>query len=115
MNILNKIGLFTVSQYRALDSNYQTVMGQFREMRARYEETCVVRDNAIEAGNTIPYEFDRLIGMYTDEQMNCMFYKLITVVRNNPSKRHLLERWQKRVNDAKTSLNNVRKQKQGAN
>lgn len=100
---LKNLRFYTKSQYEALEKNYETVMVQYKDIRAR-------NDVATELNNTLPFNFDKLISIYTDRQLNAFVYKAISAARKDPSKRYLLERWLKRCEDAKTTLNEVHKQ-----
>lgn len=57
--------------------------------------------------NALIFDFDILLKNYGNEQLNSLFYKLINLVRNDANKRYLLERWEKRVNNAQKTLPNV--------
>ena len=55
--------------------------------------------------NSLPYKFDYLVEIYTPDQANALVYKLINFHRNqNPPSIELLKRWQKRIDDALTSI-----------
>lgn len=96
--LLNKLKLFTHSQYSYLEKNYENVIQQYKDMRSKYEI-------AADLNQKLPYNFDSLMSLYNDKQLNCMYYKLINTARKDPKKRYLLERWQKRVENAKDTLN----------
>lgn len=51
-----------------------------------------------------PYEFDDLLQLYSEDQINAWEYKLINHARNNSQLNYLLERWKERIQDAQDSL-----------
>lgn len=115
MNLMMKLGLYTKEQYNKIRDELSEVQAQFKEMRTRWEETCLVRDAAVVAGKTLAFNFDGLIAMYNETQLNAMFYKMVTRIHDTESERHLFERWIKRLNDSKSSLKHVKANKYTGN
>lgn len=101
MKLLNSLGLFTRTQYEELKTKYEKIL---TEVYNRIKEN----DNTIyhlrEEVKLQPFKFDYLIGCYSDNQLNSLFYKLVNFVRNDKSKVELLDRWYTRINSAKDSL-----------
>lgn len=101
MKFLNKIGLYTKRQYEALESN-------FLKTKKALEGKLIKLENLNEFNQSelkqLPYKFDYLIPLYNDGQLNSLFYKLINHCRNDKNRKYLLERWTKRVENAKDTI-----------
>lgn len=80
--ILNKLGLYTNSQYNSL----------------KKENESVKRD--LGDANELIYNFDGLLGKYSPQQLNSLYYKMVNLCWTDNNKKFLLERWQKRINNA---------------
>jgi len=82
MNILNRLGLYTRTQYNAL-----------LEQKSSTEQ----------AYNSLIFDFDQLLKNYGSQQLNALYYKMVNLCRNSPDKKYLLDRWAERLSDARKS------------
>lgn len=101
MKWINNFGLYTRQQYEELRFKYEKVMAHLG-MEAKQKDDKIYNLN--EELKLQPFKFDYLIGCYSDNQLNSLFYKLVNFVRNDKSKVELLDRWYTRINSAKDSL-----------
>lgn len=101
---LNYIGCYTKDQYLSLDIDYSKSLAKVTELRRMIVDLDDRRSEQVVMNNKLPFQFDTLLEMYSEAQLNSFYYKMINHVRNNPKTRHLLDRWQKRLNDAKNTI-----------
>lgn len=89
--VLHSIGLYTRKDIDAKNE-------QIKKLRNDLEECS-------EEAKKIPFEFDKLLSKYSDNQLNALFYKLISLCYKDSSKHRLLNRWRDRLKTAKPRPN----------
>ena len=102
--LLNSLGLYTKKQYDSVKKVVEDIDEQLEE--------CEKSDTIIKARldrcqsnlKKLPYEFEKLLEIYNEDQLNALAYEMINHIRNNREKRHLLERWDNRIKTARESL-----------
>lgn len=104
---LNYIGLYTQNQYFALDIEYSKSRAKVTDLRKILVDLEEKRVAQVVMNSKIPFQFDTLLKMYNEPQLNSLYYKMINHVRNDQKTRHLLDRWQKRLNDAKATITSM--------
>lgn len=101
MKLLNWLGLYTKAQYDRLkeESKVNLCSCNHQLTKSRNEVDFLKHEMKKQ-----PYEFDYILSLYNELQLNSLTYKIINLCRNDPNRRHLLERWQKRADDAKSTI-----------
>ena len=101
MKIMNKFlsffGLCTLRKYRVeTKERYILMDGLTRRIEEQKKEIANIKKDCTRR----LYEFESLLSLYTEAQLNALFYELINKARNTKDLSHLVERWNKRLEDA---------------
>lgn len=100
-SFLNRLGLYTKKQYNEVENKQLKVIDKLTENITNQRWLISELEGKL---NNLPYDFDFLIGKYSEKEINAFYYHLINNVRNDKTKSHLLERWITRLNNAKETM-----------
>lgn len=104
IKILNTVGLYTQNQLNDITEENNRLKKEIKELRIRNNNDKFLINELKKSNKSLPFEFDYLIGIYTKDQINALVYKLINYVRNNIPYRELLSVWNKRINNAMSTI-----------
>jgi hypothetical protein len=97
MKLLIWLGLVKKSDYEKLDNLNNEFINKVNKLQSENRELQ-------EKLTRLPYEFDKLVEKYNQGQLNALYYKLINHCRNNKKFTSMLERWDKRRENAIETL-----------
>jgi hypothetical protein len=99
--LLNWLGLCYKSEYESLNRELKLSIKESEDRIASLEDRIKIQDKNY---RKLPFDFTHLLSLYNEARLNALFYELVNNVRNDKSKSHLLERWQKRLTNAEETL-----------